>query len=230
MSFNTRQSPGQQFQPFPTGNGFPMHANNPKGLTEEQEEAINQSRYKIIKIVLVSLFLSSLIVVISFVFTVSPQDKTLYSHKDFSVNGATYIAPKSWKSDTSNGLISYYNGDSEESSSVVISAFIPQRLKYNQEPLTQHEIEAVIGELGNLDSRNVNGVVTVTSQREINPNGFAAGYEYKYETDANTLGNFRVYFDEQSNVHGFEVVAVKSYWQNNQSEINEIINSYTPTQ
>lgn len=209
--------------------GVPMQTMQQAVLTSNPVNA--SMRTKILKII-VGLTVFSLIGVgLMFVLGNSP-DGSLSNLTDDSNDLATYKVPADWTSETSSDSVDYFNGDTLSASSAVVSVITPQRLKFSGDPLTEDEIKQVIREVADLESRDLGGGIEVQSQEDVEVEGFDRVVEFVYDATAvdnqtKIHGKFRIYFDSNAYLHGFEVAAVKSYWTVNEDGLNTILESYS---
>ena len=206
-------------------------APNPTGATGFDATVATSMRSRIIKVI-AGLTLFSLIGVGVIYFVSNSADSALSEVGRESNTLATYDVPTAWNNESDARYLDYFNGDTRRASSAIISVLKPQRLKFSGTPLTVEEIEQVIDEISNLEARNVDAEIQVISESQIVVDGFERSYEYQYESLAQDGGNvvrgvFRVYFDNEANLHTFEVAAVSQYWNTNQAQLEAILDSYS---
>ncbi len=195
--------------------------------------AQSRMRSKILKII-VGLSLFSLLGVGGLFLLSKTADKALSERKVESNNLASFDVPTSWTAESDSKYMEYFNGDTREASTAIMSVLRPQRIKFNGEALTDSEINQIMENIGDLEARNINAEVTVLSENEITVDGFQKTFEYHYqstvpETGNEVIGTFRVYFDSTATMHTLEVAATKQYWAANQAALEELVNTYRLT-
>lgn len=192
-------------------------------------------RKKILKIV-GGLVAFSVIGVIGIFLLANSADPSLNDLQAESNALADYSVPASWRSETGSQDTIYFNGDSQPSSTALLSILQPIRVKFSGEKLTEKEVELFVAKFDELaaaeyidvlsGSPKAVAVDTLSEFEQV----YEAEFTHKTSTGAKIHTVIRYYFDEKAYLHGLSVDAVDGYWNANEEALRVLVESYKRSQ
>lgn len=232
----------QQYQPQPPAPApqavtqTPMYPQQSANFAYPQNQAMqtsqdlqNSIRNKILKIILVLSALSLAVVGLVFLLN-SSSDPSLSATAEASNSQAVFVVPTAWGSTETETYNAYFNQESLQASQATMVVIKPVRVSFDTKIISDSERRKIADDY----KREVNDEeanIRLGARSDVTADGFEAGFEYVIEgigEDGTTAlrGLSRVLFDEQNFAHTIEFVAVQSYWDANEAQIVEILNSY----
>ena len=158
-------------------------------------------------------------------------DSTLTETAQASNDQATYTVPASWSEDNVGTFAAYYNRETLESSQATFLVVEPVRVSFDESRIADEEIQKLAEDY----RRTVNDGETNISLAdgvEVQVEGFYKAYDFEVTGLADdgiteVRGLSRILFDETNFAHTIEFVAIRGYWEVNETEIRSLIDSYT---
>ena len=189
----------------------------------------DNARKSVLKIIVILSALSILAVL--FVFLVSgASDSSLSDLRSVNNQEAEYQIPNGWSEESLETVQAYYNAPTLNESQATLLVLEPIKFSDQLPRAGDDEIDLIAVEYRRQINSGDSGI-TLDDGIELEIDGFYKVYEYKVEGVADDgltpiRGVSRLLFDNDNYLHTIEFVATKNYWDANQSEIVELVDSY----
>ena len=158
-------------------------------------------------------------------------DSSLAQTTDVTNSEATYSIPSDWSVDNKESFDAYYNQATLQDSQATLLVLKPVRISFDSERVSDAQMLTIAEDYRRAVNEGEGGLVLADGVT-VEVAGFYLAQDYVVTGLADDgvteiRGISRLLFDDNNYAHTLEFVAIRSYWEANQSEILDLINSYT---